>query len=174
VSQDARGKISATKKTVAIDSTYSSTGTNPVNGKAGAAALGTLDVSNISGFGAGKTLATLTETDGKIAATFQNISITKSQVSDFAHTHETTVTTSEGTSHLTLLPSQKYSITAGGTSFVFTTPTDTTYESKAAVSGGTAVSLVTTGEKYSWNHKQDALTEMTSQEVSDLIAAFAS
>lgn len=46
-----------------------------------------LDVSNITGFGAGKTLKTLTETDGKIAATFQDISITKSQISDFAHTH---------------------------------------------------------------------------------------
>lgn len=33
--------------------------------------------------------------------------------------------------------------------------TDTTYESKAAVSGGTAVSLVTTGEKYTWNNKSD-------------------
>ena len=31
--------------------------------------------------------------------------------------------------------------------------TDTTYESKAAASGGTAVSLVTTGEKYTWNNK---------------------
>ena len=31
--------------------------------------------------------------------------------------------------------------------------TDTTYESKAAVSGGTDVSLVTTGEKYTWNNK---------------------
>lgn len=31
--------------------------------------------------------------------------------------------------------------------------TDTTYESKAAASGGTAVSLVTTGEKYTWNAK---------------------
>ena len=31
--------------------------------------------------------------------------------------------------------------------------TDTTYESKSASSGGTAVSLVTTGEKYSWNNK---------------------
>jgi hypothetical protein len=31
--------------------------------------------------------------------------------------------------------------------------TDTTYESKAAASGGTAVSLVTTGEKYAWNAK---------------------
>ena len=31
--------------------------------------------------------------------------------------------------------------------------TDTTYESKAAASGGTAVSLCTTGEKYQWNNK---------------------
>lgn len=30
---------------------------------------------------------------------------------------------------------------------------DTTYESKSAASGGTAVSLVTTGEKYTWNNK---------------------
>ena len=36
--------------------------------------------------------------------------------------------------------------------------TDTTYESKSAASGGTAVSLVTTGEKYTWNGKQNALT----------------
>ena len=42
-----------------------------------------LDVSNITGFGKGKTLATLTETDGKIAATFQDIEITHSQVSDW-------------------------------------------------------------------------------------------
>ena len=39
---------------------------------------------------------------------------------------------------------------AVGTSPKFT---DTTYESKTAASGGTAVSLVTTGEKYSWNNK---------------------
>jgi hypothetical protein len=35
--------------------------------------------------------------------------------------------------------------------------TDTTYESKPEASGGAAVSLVTTGDKYTWNHKQDAL-----------------
>ena len=39
--------------------------------------------------------------------------------------------------------------------------TDTTYESKAAASGGTAVSLVTTGEKYTWNNKQNALSTQT-------------
>jgi len=33
--------------------------------------------------GAGKTIATLTEANGKIAATFQDIKITKSQVTDF-------------------------------------------------------------------------------------------
>ena len=45
--------------------------------------IGALDVSNITGFSASKTLKTLTEADGKIAATFQDISITASQVSDF-------------------------------------------------------------------------------------------
>lgn len=45
-------------------------------------AIEALDVNDISGFGAGKTLATLTETDGKIAATFQDIAITESQITD--------------------------------------------------------------------------------------------
>lgn len=35
--------------------------------------------------------------------------------------------------------------------------TDTTYESKSASSGSTAVSLCTRGEKYTWNNKQDAI-----------------
>ena len=38
---------------------------------------------------------------------------------------------------------------------------DTTYESKAAASGGTAVSLVTTGEKYIWNNKASSDTKNT-------------
>lgn len=38
---------------------------------------------------------------------------------------------------------------------------DTTYESKSAVSGGDAVSLCTTGEKYTWNNKQNALATQT-------------
>ena len=44
-------------------------------------AIDLLDVNDISGFGAGKTLASLTETDGLIAATFQDIAITSAQVS---------------------------------------------------------------------------------------------
>lgn len=38
---------------------------------------------------------------------------------------------------------------------------DTTYENKAAVSGGVDVSLVTTGEKYTWGQKQDQLISGT-------------
>ncbi len=47
-------------------------------------AIQELDVTDITGMGAGKTIATLTETDGKIAATFQDIAITKSQITDFS------------------------------------------------------------------------------------------
>ena len=63
--------------------TYSATGTNPVSGKAVAAALGTLDVTGASSIGAGKTISAWSETDGKVSISTQNISITKSQVSDF-------------------------------------------------------------------------------------------
>jgi len=43
--------------------------------------------------------------------------------------------------------------------------TDTTYSSQSASQGGTAVSLVTTGEKYTWNNKQDAMTAITTAEI---------
>jgi len=35
--------------------------------------------------------------------------------------------------------------------------TDTTYTSQSASQGGTSVSLVTTGEKYTWNNKQNEI-----------------
>lgn len=40
--------------------------------------------------------------------------------------------------------------------------TDTTYSSKSAASGGTDVSLVTTGEKYTWNNKQNKVGKLGS------------
>ena len=94
------------------------------------------------------------------------------------HTHTTTIATSTGTNQLTLAFGSKYAITAGGTSYVFTMPsnpnTNTTYKftigsttkgdatngvdlgtlkSETAAASGTTLSLVTTGEKYSWNNK---------------------
>ena len=65
-----------------VVNTYSSSGTDAISGTGVNAALQTLDVTT-SGAGASKTLTALSQTDGKISATFGNISITKSQVSDF-------------------------------------------------------------------------------------------
>ena len=66
-----------------VTDTYSSTGTDATSGKAVAAALGTLDGTVSGTAGASKTLTAFSQTDGKVSATFGNISITKSQVSDF-------------------------------------------------------------------------------------------
>ena len=62
---------------------YSASGTNPTTGKAVAAALGTLDVTGASNIAGSKTIKSWSETDGKVSITTQDISITKSQVSDF-------------------------------------------------------------------------------------------
>ena len=47
---------------------------------------------------------------------------------------------------------------------------DTQYESKTASSGGTDVSLVTTGEKYTWNSKADGTHTHTKDQITDLPA----
>lgn len=49
------------------------------------------------------------------------------------------------------------------------TDNNTTYESKAAANGGTAVSLVTTGEKYTWNNK--ASTAVATKTANGLMSA---
>ena len=66
-----------------LTSTYSSTGTAPITGAAVASAIGTLDGTVSGSPSASKTLTAFSQTDGKVSATFGNISITKSQVSDF-------------------------------------------------------------------------------------------
>ena len=57
---------------------------------------------------------------------------------------------------------RNYAVELDGEKMFVNVPwTDTTYESKAASQGGTAVSLVTTGEKYTWNAKQDAISDLS-------------
>lgn len=63
-----------------------------------------------------------------------------------------TITIKQGTN------SQTFSTNQGDNKTI--TLTDTTYESKTAVPGGTALSLVTTGEKYIWNSKQAAISDL--------------
>ena len=88
-------------------------------------------------------------------------------VSGFAtssHTHTLSLATDTGTSAISLSSNTKYKLTAGGSTLIFTTPVDnnTTYSSKTAASGGTDVSLVTTGEKYTWNNKSNLAIGTTS------------
>lgn len=80
------------------------------------------------------------------------------------HTHGLSIATDSGTSAISLAANTKYKLTAGGSTYIFTTPPDnnTTYSSQAAASGGTAVSLVTTGEKYTWNNKSNLTIGTTS------------
>ena len=66
-----------------LTSTYSSTGTAPITGTAVASAIGALDGVVTGSPSASKTLTAFSQTDGKVSATFGNILITKSQVSDF-------------------------------------------------------------------------------------------
>lgn len=70
------------------------------------------------------------------------------------------LTPSSGTADTITVPFATDSSTVNGYTVGTNVPsdaefTDTTYESKTAVSGGTDVSLVTTGEKYNWNAKAD-------------------
>lgn len=62
-------------------STYSSTGTAPVNGTAVASAIGGLDVTGASSIAASKTISAWSETDGKVSITTQDIAIANTQVS---------------------------------------------------------------------------------------------
>jgi hypothetical protein len=54
-----------------------------MSGKAVKSAIDALDGTVTGSAGAGKTLTAFSQTDGKVSATFGNISITKSQISDF-------------------------------------------------------------------------------------------
>lgn len=56
-----------------------------------------------------------------------------------------------------------------GNTTIELTDSNTTYSSKSAASGGTDVSLVTTGEKYTWNNK--ASTSVATQSAAGLMSA---
>lgn len=85
LSIDGSGVLSATDTTYTFDGTYNALTNKAATVSTVTNAIEALDVPStgtgaITGFGVGKTLATLTETDGKISATFQDISIANTQV----------------------------------------------------------------------------------------------
>lgn len=66
---------------------------------------------------------------------------------------DTTISADTTTDTLTLVAGDNITLTPDATDDeIIIAATDTTYSSKTAVSGGTDVSLVTTGEKYTWNN----------------------
>ena len=149
-------KINGTETTVY---THPGSGTNPHGTTKSDVGLG-----NVGNFKAVSTVASqgLTDTEksnarANIGAGTSSLAIgtTASTAAAGNHTHTTSLATDSGTSTVSLAANTKYKLTAGGNSIIFTTPPDnnTTYSSKSAASGGTDVSLVTTGEKYIWNNK---------------------
>lgn len=71
ISQDANGVITPTKSSVKVTSTYSGTGTDPINGTGVKQAIDALDVSSVGG--ANKYISAISQTDGKISATASNL-----------------------------------------------------------------------------------------------------
>lgn len=163
-----------------LTSTYSSTGTAPITGAAVASAIGTLDGTVSGSPSASKTLTAFSQTDGKVSATFGNISITKSQVSDFptlgtAAAKNYTTSVSSGSADLVTsgavwtaidnLPEPmvfKGSVGAGGTvtdvpvdgtakvGDTYKVITDGTYGGKTAKLGDTLICLTKTSSANTW------------------------
>ena len=75
-------KIKDTNTTYTFDGTYNASTNKAATVSTVTNAINNLDVSNITGFGAGKTLSALSETNGKISASFQDISISLSKITD--------------------------------------------------------------------------------------------
>ena len=132
--QDISGKAdkSATVSTVAWDSTNKKL-TKTINGT-------TSDVVTAATLRTGLNVADGAEVNQNA---FSNIKV-----------GSTTIVADGKTDTLELTAGSNITLTPDATNDKVTiAATDTTYESKAAASGGTDVSLVTTGEKYTWNNK---------------------
>lgn len=148
------GTLTTQDTTYEFDGTYNASTNKAATVSTVTSKINALDVSDISGFGAGKTLATLTETDGKIAATFQNISITKSQVSDFP-------TSMTPTSHASSATTYGIGTTANYGHVKLAT---------GDMNGATHADGVAVSKNHTHSQYQTVLTEMTTQEVDDLLA----
>ena len=194
--------IAATDTTYTFDGTYDASTNKAATVSTVTNAINALDGGTIGTGGNGKTITSLSQTNGNVSATFDNISITKSQVSDFPSL--ATVATSgsyddlenkpsipsaanDGTFSVKTKVGSNNAVTAAdftanqssadditfiqGSNVTLTTDTanrtitidatDTTYESKSATSGGTDLSLVTTGEKYTWDNKSNLVIGTT-------------
>ena len=172
------GSLTATttrKKIVVPSNTWRPVGTGATDAAAGNHVHGNIKNNGAIGTTAG--LPLVTTTNGVI--TTGSFGTTAGTFATGNHAHPIDISADNGTSSIDLVANTKYKLTAGGNTFVFKTPADsdknTTYnftigdttkgdtgssavnlgvlKSETAVLNGTALSLVTTGEKYTWNNK---------------------
>ena len=149
-----------------ITDTYSGTSSNGMSGKAVKSAIDALDGTVSGTAGSGKTLTAFSQTDGKVSATFGNISITKSQVSDFPTiptVNDATLTiqkngtnvatfTANASSNVTAnisVPTDTGDLTNGAGFITGYTETDPTFSASAA-------SGISSSDISNWNGKLDA------------------
>ena len=154
-----------------ITDTYSGTSSDGMSGKAVKSAIDALDGTISGTAGSGKTLTAFSQTDGKVSATFGNISITKSQVSDFP----TIPTVNNATLTIQKNSSNVATFTANASSNVtanITVPTDTGdltngagfitgYTETDPVFSASAASGILSTDIDNWDGKQDELVSGT-------------
>lgn len=157
-----------------ITDTYSGTSSDGMSGKAVKSAIDALDGTVSGTAGSSKTLTAFSQTDGKVSATFGNISITKSQVSDFPTiptVNDATLTIQKnGTNVATFTANASSNATAN-----ITVPTNTsdlnndsgflTSETDPVFSAS-AASGITASDITAWNGKSDfsgSYTDLTNK-----------
>lgn len=87
-------------------------------------------------------------TDSLSAAQGKVLNAAIASKADSGHTHTISIASSTGTSSISLKANTNYQLTAGGQSYIFTTPTDTTYSftnNNPTLSWGTTSSIGTVG-----------------------------
>ena len=150
---DKNGTIALISDMPVISDDYSSTSTDGMSGIAVNKALQTLDVTGTSAIAASKTIKSWKETDGKVNITTQDISITKSQISDFPTIGNGTLTIQRnGTDLQTFTANQ-----TGNTTANITVPT-----ALADLTTDATHRTVTDTEKTTWNNKSDLTLGETS------------
>lgn len=140
-----------------ISDDYDATSGSAMSGIAVNKALGTLDVTGDSNIAAGKTIKSWTEADGKVSITTQNISITKSQVSDFPTIGNGTLTLTKGSQTTTFTANQ-----TGNASMVIPS-------ALGDLSQNASYRTVSDTEKTTWNNK--ASTAVATQSANGLMSS---
>ena len=85
------------------------------------------------------------------------------------HTHTISIATSTGTNQLTLAASTKYAITAGGSSYIFTTPPNTTYTFNSTYNAST--NKAATMADITWSNVGSKPTTLSGYGITDAAAS---